>query len=272
MCGAARACRRRVGCQVRCCSQRDPAGGHIQAGAPNRDATGGERWYARVLWCNQHAACARKGLCPYLSHCCCGRFCTAGVLGQQQPVLNFCERCAVHVAAWRRLHACHLQLLHPLPRSHAPHTPLPAGANNYLGLSNHPAVVAAAHEALDSHGFGLSSVRFICGTQVCARRRAVKGQVWLWGGGLAAQVLDLLLLRCVRRTCTSSWRRASQRFMGRTTRSCTQAALTPTQVRRASCRRTLNAERMHACVCTVLPTLRMHACAPACLSAGPRPV
>jgi glycine C-acetyltransferase len=38
-------------------------------------------------------------------------------------------------------------------------------ANNYLGLSAHPQVLQAAHEALDSHGFGLSSVRFICGTQ-----------------------------------------------------------------------------------------------------------
>jgi glycine C-acetyltransferase len=38
-------------------------------------------------------------------------------------------------------------------------------ANNYLGLSSHPAVVDAAHEALRSHGYGLSSVRFICGTQ-----------------------------------------------------------------------------------------------------------
>jgi glycine C-acetyltransferase len=38
-------------------------------------------------------------------------------------------------------------------------------ANNYLGLSSHPEVIAAAHEALDSHGYGLSSVRFICGTQ-----------------------------------------------------------------------------------------------------------
>jgi len=38
-------------------------------------------------------------------------------------------------------------------------------ANNYLGLSAHPAVIQAAHETLDSHGFGLSSVRFICGTQ-----------------------------------------------------------------------------------------------------------
>lgn len=38
-------------------------------------------------------------------------------------------------------------------------------ANNYLGLSSHPTVIQAAHEALDTHGFGLSSVRFICGTQ-----------------------------------------------------------------------------------------------------------
>jgi len=38
-------------------------------------------------------------------------------------------------------------------------------ANNYLGLSSHPAVVAAAAEALKTHGYGLSSVRFICGTQ-----------------------------------------------------------------------------------------------------------
>jgi glycine C-acetyltransferase len=38
-------------------------------------------------------------------------------------------------------------------------------ANNYLGLSSHPKAVEAAHQALDTHGFGLSSVRFICGTQ-----------------------------------------------------------------------------------------------------------
>jgi glycine C-acetyltransferase len=38
-------------------------------------------------------------------------------------------------------------------------------ANNYLGLSNHPTVIAAAKEAMDTHGYGLSSVRFICGTQ-----------------------------------------------------------------------------------------------------------
>ena len=38
-------------------------------------------------------------------------------------------------------------------------------ANNYLGLANHPQVIAAAHEGLNKYGFGLSSVRFICGTQ-----------------------------------------------------------------------------------------------------------
>ena len=38
-------------------------------------------------------------------------------------------------------------------------------ANNYLGLSSHPKVIAAAHETLRTHGYGLSSVRFICGTQ-----------------------------------------------------------------------------------------------------------
>ncbi len=38
-------------------------------------------------------------------------------------------------------------------------------ANNYLGLADHPEVVKAAHEALDRWGYGLSSVRFICGTQ-----------------------------------------------------------------------------------------------------------
>jgi glycine C-acetyltransferase len=38
-------------------------------------------------------------------------------------------------------------------------------ANNYLGLSSHPEVIAAAKHALDTHGFGMSSVRFICGTQ-----------------------------------------------------------------------------------------------------------
>ncbi|MBI1917856.1 MAG: glycine C-acetyltransferase [Planctomycetes bacterium] len=43
-------------------------------------------------------------------------------------------------------------------------------ANNYLGLANHPALVAAAHDGLDHYGYGLSSVRFICGTQELHKR------------------------------------------------------------------------------------------------------
>src|SRR5216110_2775547 len=38
-------------------------------------------------------------------------------------------------------------------------------ANNYIGLADHPILIAAAKEALDTHGFGMASVRFICGTQ-----------------------------------------------------------------------------------------------------------
>jgi glycine C-acetyltransferase len=42
-------------------------------------------------------------------------------------------------------------------------------ANNYLGLASHPAIIAAAHEALDRWGYGMASVRFICGTQALHR-------------------------------------------------------------------------------------------------------
>ena len=53
-------------------------------------------------------------------------------------------------------------------------------ANNYLGLADHPAVVAAAHEAMDTYGFGMASVRFICGT--LDLHRAVEGQLADWLG------------------------------------------------------------------------------------------
>jgi len=43
-------------------------------------------------------------------------------------------------------------------------------ANNYLGLANHPEVIAAAHKALDEFGYGMASVRFICGTQTIHRK------------------------------------------------------------------------------------------------------
>ncbi len=47
-------------------------------------------------------------------------------------------------------------------------------ANNYLGLSDHPKIVAAAHKTLDEWGFGLSSVRFICGTQAIHKELEAK--------------------------------------------------------------------------------------------------
>jgi len=47
-------------------------------------------------------------------------------------------------------------------------------ANNYLGLSDHPAIVEAAHKALDDWGYGLSSVRFICGTQAIHKELEAK--------------------------------------------------------------------------------------------------
>ncbi|MEO7110994.1 MAG: glycine C-acetyltransferase [Polyangiaceae bacterium] len=47
-------------------------------------------------------------------------------------------------------------------------------ANNYLGLSSHPSVISAAHKAIDAFGFGLSSVRFICGTQTIHKELEAK--------------------------------------------------------------------------------------------------
>jgi len=51
------------------------------------------------------------------------------------------------------------------PAGAAPTEVINLCANNYLGLSSHPDVVAAAHRGLDERGYGMSSVRFICGTQ-----------------------------------------------------------------------------------------------------------
>jgi glycine C-acetyltransferase len=52
-------------------------------------------------------------------------------------------------------------------------------ANNYLGLSSHPRVIAAAHEAIEKYGFGLSSVRFICGTQDAHKALEAKAAAFL---------------------------------------------------------------------------------------------
>ena len=56
------------------------------------------------------------------------------------------------------------------PRGAAPKRVINLCSNNYLGLSSHPEVVAAAHRGLDERGYGMSSVRFICGTQDIHRR------------------------------------------------------------------------------------------------------
>ena len=53
-------------------------------------------------------------------------------------------------------------------------------ANNYLGLSSHPDVIQASKDALDSHGFGMSSVRFICGTQDIHKELEAKIAKILW--------------------------------------------------------------------------------------------
>ncbi len=76
-------------------------------------------------------------------------------------------------------------------------------ANNYLALANHPAVLAAAHAAIDAHGYGMASVRFICGTQdvhkeLEARLSAFLGMddtilyssCWDANGGLFETLLD----------------------------------------------------------------------------------
>ena len=60
------------------------------------------------------------------------------------------------------------------PAGTAPRRVINLCANNYLGLSGHPDVIAAAHRGLDHRGYGLSSVRFICGTQDVHRRLETK--------------------------------------------------------------------------------------------------
>ena len=54
------------------------------------------------------------------------------------------------------------------------HSVLNFCANNYLGLSNHPSIINAAKKGLDDYGFGLASVRFICGTQPLHKKLETK--------------------------------------------------------------------------------------------------
>ena len=59
-------------------------------------------------------------------------------------------------------------------------------ANNYLGLSSHPALIEAARQALDEYGFGMSSVRFICGTQTVHKELEARLSAFL---GMADTIL-----------------------------------------------------------------------------------
>ena len=69
-------------------------------------------------------------------------------------------------------------------------------ANNYLGLADHPDVIQAAHDALDRWGFGLSSVRFICGTQSLHKQLESKCTAFL---GTEDTILYSSWFRCQRR-------------------------------------------------------------------------
>lgn len=65
------------------------------------------------------------------------------------------------------------------PEGSEPREVINVCSNNYLGLSSHPEVLQAAHEALDERGFGMSSVRFICGTQDLHRKLEEKTSEFL---------------------------------------------------------------------------------------------
>lgn len=103
-------------------------------------------------------------------------------------------------------------------------------ANNYLGLSSHPEVVKAGIDALHSHGAGLSSVRFICGTQVpLVKQRHEYLSKTMYKGAL--QPIDQLrltgyLLHC--RIFTKTWNRSWPSFTRGKIASCMLAASTPT--------------------------------------------
>ena len=84
-------------------------------------------------------------------------------------------------------------------------------ANNYLGLADHPALIAAAKEALDTHGFGMASVRFICGTQDIHKELEAKLTKFL---GTEDTILYPSRVRCERRSlrdAARSGRRDHQR-------------------------------------------------------------
>ena len=78
-------------------------------------------------------------------------------------------------------------------------------ANNYLGLANHPAVRAAAQRSLDEYGYGMASVRFICGTD--ALHKTLEQRLARFLGTEDVDPL-LLVLRCQRRAVRDAAGRA----------------------------------------------------------------
>jgi len=119
-------------------------------------------------------ACRRVAAAPFCGYDFGNRFCSLFLLWE------ICVICAQYVAEFeirflrpsKKLNrkvssnrAHHHKSAGRAHRDHGGKRVLNMCANNYLGLADHPALIAAAKEALDTHGFGMASVRFICGTQ-----------------------------------------------------------------------------------------------------------
>ncbi len=84
-------------------------------------------------------------------------------------------------------------------------------ANNYLGLADHPAVIEAARDALERWGFGMASVRFICGTQTLHKQLEERLSEFL---GTERHDPVQLLLRCERRAVRGAARPRRRRHLG----------------------------------------------------------
>jgi len=101
-------------------------------------------------------------------------------------------------------------------------------ANNYLGLSSHPKVIQAAHDALETHGYGMSSVRFICGTQDIHRRPRSMPMADSSNPCSVRTTRSSLISSTMRRSSTAS---ASARPSGSSTRTMTWPTSRPSCAR-----------------------------------------
>ena len=103
-------------------------------------------------------------------------------------------------------------------------------ANNYLGLANHPAMIEAAHEALDRWGYGMASVRFICGTQALHRELEERLSAFLGTED------TILFAPASTRTAASSRRCSTTRTPSSPTSSTTRRSSTASgSARRSGC-------------------------------------